>query len=213
MNNIITLKKIGIAGAIAVVGLALAAGAVFAQSSANTMSLSINNSGSVDLTGTVSLVSGSAISVSSWLGTWVVNVTPTTMLQNGLTLSNIKTGDTVKVSGTLGTGMSINATKVKDSAVSLHNFTGTTSNVNATAQTFTLTTHNKGSYNVVANSNTQIVVNGNLATFGNISNGVQASVFGSLNTTTSTITATTIKIPPMVKSNNKENSEGHGKNK
>jgi hypothetical protein len=84
-------------------------------SSTHRMSLSITTQGSTRLEGTVSAISGSTISVSSWLGTWTANAGSAKFLPEGsITLSGIKTGDQVVIRGAITNGMVINATAVTD---------------------------------------------------------------------------------------------------
>ena len=209
MQNI---NKIIITGAIAISTLALGAGAL-AHVNANTMDLSINGNGNVALSGTVSAVSGNTISVSSWLGTWQVFAANATMVPANSTLADVKVGDAVKVSGTLGTGMSINATVIKDKSVEKRAFVGTISNVNTTAGTFTLATEKSGNVTVATNGNTQISINGVASVFTNLTNGMKASVKGSFNAVTNVVTADSVKVPAVkiVNDNNDDDNDNDRK--
>lgn len=191
------LKKVIISSAVALSMMAIG-GVAFAQLNSNPMSLAINGSGNVALSGTVSAVSASALSVNSWLGTWTVD---------NVTVANIKVGDTVKVTGTLGTGMTVNATTVKDVSVEKRTLAGTIGNLNATAGTFTLATENAGTVNVTTNANTQIKVNGSGSLFANLTAGAKATVSGSFNAAANTMTADTIRVPANQNDNNNENEK------
>ena len=181
-----TIKQLVVSGAIALSTLAIGAGAL-AQNNASPMNLAINGGGQVALSGTVSAVSANTISVNSWLGTWTVNATTT----------GIAVGDSVKVAGTLGTGMTVNTAVVKNASVAKKALTGTISNLNATAGTFTLATEHSGNVTVQTNTNTQISVNGAASTFANLTAGSKATVSGSFNATTNVVTADSIKVPSV----------------
>lgn len=114
------IKTIAVSGAALLSTFALGFGGVaMANSLENQQNLAINASGQVALSGKVSAVSGSTISVTSWLGTWQVNASSATFLPQNTTLANIAVGDTVKVAGTLGTGMAINAKTIKDTSLNV----------------------------------------------------------------------------------------------
>lgn len=107
------IKHVAVSAAIALSTLALGAGAM-AQNNANPMNLAISGSGQVALSGNVTAISGNTVSVNSWLGTWAVNAASATISPTPSTVADIKVGDTIAVSGTLGTGMAINATHIAD---------------------------------------------------------------------------------------------------
>jgi len=195
-------KKLIVSGIVAL-SLVTVGAVAFAQSTTNPMNLAINNSGQVALSGTVSAVSGNTISVNSWLGTWTVN---------NVNLANISVGDTVKVAGSLGTGMAVNATAVKDASVAKHVFNGTIGNLNATAGTFTLATENAGTVNVATNANTQISLNGSVAVLTGLANGNTATVSGVFNANTNTVTAASIKVPAIQKEKDNDNDGQHNHN-
>ncbi len=187
-----TFKKAFIVGAIALSGLSLAGAAVFAQNAVSPMNLSVNNSGEVHLVGTVSAVNGSTISVSSWGGTWTVN---------NVSNTQVKVGDTVKVEGNITTGMSLNAKKVVDKAAETARkvVNGTVGNINVTAGTFTLATANMGTVNVVVNASTKVWLNSNVSSLASLTAGAQATVSGSFNASTNTITAANVVVPSIKK--------------
>lgn len=189
------MKKAIIAGAIALSTLAL--GGVAFANSANPMSLSINNNGSVELAGKVTAISGNTVSVSSWLGTWSVNAANATILPANSTLADVKVGDTIKVSGTLGSGMSVNATVIKNKSIKKQTFVGTISNLNTVAGTFILTTEKTGNVTVATNANTKIWLNGAVSALTNVTNGMKATVQGSFNVSTNVVTADSIKVPAL----------------
>src|SRR3989338_3833988 len=113
MNKLFTRKSAIIATTL-ISSMVLTAGVAFAQSSHQNMSLSINNSGSAHLTGKVTAISGSTISVTSWAGTWSVDASSAIFVSPSASLSDIKISDEVKVSGTITSGMSIKAKTIKD---------------------------------------------------------------------------------------------------
>lgn len=192
------IKKIALTSATVVSGIVLAGAVAFAQSALQPMNLSINNSGSVYLTGTVSAVSGSVISVSSWGGTWQINSANATFSPSASSLATIAVGDTVKVDGTISTGMSITATKVKDMTVPLSKrINGTISNLNATAGTFTLATAKMGNVSVATNSSTHVFLNGNTSTLASLTNGVSATVTGAYNAANNSIVASVVTSPSV----------------
>ncbi len=122
-------KKFLATGAVVLSGLALVGTLAFAQSAANSMSLSINDSGLVKLAGTVTAIAGSNLSVSSWGGTWVVNSTNAAFQPPNVgNLAEVKVGDMVKVQGAVSTGMNINATKILD--VTIHHIAAPKDNDN-----------------------------------------------------------------------------------
>ncbi|KKP43437.1 MAG: hypothetical protein UR46_C0021G0002 [Parcubacteria group bacterium GW2011_GWA1_33_6] len=196
------VAAITIASILTVFVMAFTAPQVFAQNGANDgMHLSINASGEVNLKGTVSAVSSSTIWLTTWLGTWTVNVSGATVLPNGAVLSDIKVGDKVAVHGTMGTGMTVNATKIADHSIKVRTLAGVISNFNAPAGTLTLTGKNNTSVAVETNSATKVFINGVASVFGNLANGMTAAISGSLNTSTNVVVVDTIKspAPPVVK--------------
>ncbi len=115
-----TFKKILLGAVVTVSTLALSATAALANNGSLGQSLVIDNSGNAAIVGNVASVSGSTLGVSSWGGTWSVNVANATFLpENTSGLSAIKVGDTVKVSGTITSGMSITAKKVMNKSINV----------------------------------------------------------------------------------------------
>ena len=208
MNTLI-LKKVAITAGIVASGLGLTGALAYAQGAVNHMNLSINNSGNVQLTGQVTANANSTLSVSSWLGTWTVNTSSSTNFSPNIgSASEINVGDTVSVSGTAGTGMVVNANKVKDLSLKTRAFVGTTSNVNATAGTFTLDTEHQGDVNVKTDSATQVFINGITSVFANLTNGIKTMVKGTVNANGS-IQADVIRAPAP--QNDDENDDNDSK--
>lgn len=201
------IKKIGSISAAVLSGVMLVGTIAFAQSSLPGKSLSINSAGAVHMTGTVSVVSGATLSVTSWGGTWQVNA-------GTLSLANIQVGDTVRVEGTVSSGVNITAKQIKEipaqpAKPSKIKVDGTISNLNATAGTFTLSTSTMGNTNVTTNSSTKVFLNGDISALANLSNGLMVTVGGSFDATANTITAGTI-VSPTVSIINKEGHERWG---
>lgn len=175
-----------------IVGFLASSGIAFAQSTtpsttttAPTAServvLQVGSSGKTLLRGTVSAASTDSVTVTSWGGDWTVNV-PTTasVLPQGKTLSDFKTGDFVGVQGMVDSsaGWTVNATlihdwtaraavkqEIKANVEAVHTtmtsgpriIQGTISNLDATAQTFTLTSAAGTAYSVSLSSGAKIV--------------------------------------------------------
>lgn len=182
-------KKVLFTGAAILSGLAMVGTVAFAQMAAN-KNLSIDGSGSVKLTGTVSAVSGTNLSVNTWGGTWQVTNANTT---------DIQVGDIVKVNGTVASGMTIGAKKVVEiPSQPIKKLSGTVSNLNTAAGTFTLTTEHNGVVTVTTNSSTQIFLNGGVSALSSLSNGGTASVSGSMSSTNA-MTASFVIVPKIEK--------------
>ncbi|MDO8530403.1 MAG: DUF5666 domain-containing protein [bacterium] len=208
MTNKLSIKKIFLASTAILSGMLLTATVAFAVNG-SPMSLNITESGNVHLKGTVSAVSGSTVSVTSWGGTWTVNTLGAT-IPSGLT--EVKVGDHVKVNGKITGGMNITATTLTDHTKNPNEtrrtISGTVSNLNVTAGTFTLATQNSGNVNIATNATTKVYLSGNLSTLASLSNGATATVHGSWNSTTNILTASTVKSPKLQAA---INTEFHGK--
>ena len=207
MNTFKKITSIALTSALALAGIMMINTPALAQNTTNShMSVTITNSGNAHIKGTVTAVTSSTISVSSWGGTWVVNTQGAT-IPGGL--AQIIVGDTVMVNGAVTTGMNIQAktitdkTKPQNTNDAMKKISGTISNFNATAGTFTLT-NSTGNINITTNASTTVHIGGNTSTVANLSNGITATVAGTFTQSTNTLLATTIKSPahPVVFENN-----------
>ncbi|MDE1919585.1 MAG: hypothetical protein KGH56_02680 [Patescibacteria group bacterium] len=173
--------------------------------SAQRMLLQIGPAGKVLLRGTIGSVSSGSITVKSWGGDWTVNVpTSARVLPQGAAITDFKAGDFVGVQGSVNQGASwtVDATLVRDwtarqalnqeikSNVQAVRETmtsgprtiqGTVSNLDSTAQTFTLTNAAGTAYSVSLSSGAKILAR-NWATldFGKVSNGDTVRVYGTV---------------------------------
>ena len=176
------------------------------------MVLNVNPNGKILLRGTVQSVGTNSITVKSWGGDWVVNVsTSTKLMPEGVSLSDFKVGDFVGVHGSTSTTatLTVDATLVRDwrvkeesqmmkkeikgmmEAGTPRNRQGAASNINVPAKSFTLTMEDKTfTVNVTADAK---IVNKNYITitFGDILVGDTVRVWGSLSDTT--ITASVVR--------------------
>lgn len=133
------------------------------------------------LRGTIVSVSSGSVTVKSWGGNWTVNVPSSAqVLPDGVALSSFQAGDFVGVQGTVdsSSNWTVDATLVRDwtarQALNQQIKTniqqaqttmsggprvtqGTLSNLDATAQTFTLTTSAGTAYTVTLGSGAEIV--------------------------------------------------------
>lgn len=204
--------------ALGIVGFLASAGVAFAQTSAaapaasvssQPMVLNVAASGKVLLRGTIASVSAGSVTVTSWGGTWTVNVPASAnVLPSGTALSSFKQGDFVGVQGTVDTasGWTVSATLIRDwtaraalsqeikaNVAQAHStmssgprvVVGTLSNLDATAQTFTLTNSAGTAYSVTLNSGAEIIgKNWATITLGQATNGDTVRVFGTVSSTT-----------------------------
>ena len=190
-------KKLAVVGVAVVSSLALMGTVAFAQN-INPMSVNITNSGAAHISGTVTAVSGSTISVSSWGGTWTITTSGS--------LANIAVGDNVRAQGQVSSGMNITAKKIVEFPVQgFKKINGTISNFNSTAGTFTLSMGNK-TVSVVTNASTQVMVNGAVSTIASLANGMKVTVLGTFDANTNTITASSITAPAISLDNDHKTS-------
>ncbi len=191
-------KKIIAATALA--GVLLTGGIAFAQG--NGMMLSVNGDGSAKIHGTVTAVSGSTVTVSSWLGSWTVNA-------SSVSLSDIAVGDQVTVAGTVtqNGGLTITAKNIKENEkekdqpkanagerVTIGLLTG----LNTSAGTFSiqpklLFLNTSGNVNVATTSTTKVFLDGKESALSSLSNSLGVIVAGSWNADTHVLTATTVR--------------------
>ncbi len=152
-----------------------------APAASEQMTLQIGPSGKALLRGTVSAVSTGSVTVTSWGGDWTVNVpTAATVLPQGNAISDFKTGDFVGVQGTGDSraGWTGKASLIRDwtaraavkqeikaNVQAVHTtmsngprvVQGTISNLDVTAQTFTLTNAAGTAYSVSLSSGAKIL--------------------------------------------------------
>lgn len=167
----------------------------------------------------VSSVSDNFINAFTTIGNivmnWTVNASSTTKVRAGgmatSSMNLIHVGDTIAFSGTTtGTTspFTVTARKIIDLTTLpfREHVTGTVSNVNATAQTFTVTSGNR-TLIVQANASTTVSVDGTASTFAAIQNGQKVKVKGSLNTANTVLTATTIVVKTQSNNGNNDHDD------
>ena len=208
----------GIIGFLASVGVAFAqttttsATATVAAPS-QPMVLEVNKNGRVLLRGTVSAVTSGSVTVKSWGGDWTVVVSSSAKLvPQGAAISSFQPGDFVGVEGTVDSSanLTVNAHLIRDwsarhalsqeikanvqsvrrtESARPRVVQGTLSNLDAAAQTFTLTNAGGTAYAVSISSSAEILAK-NWATLGfdKVSNGDTVRVYGLVSS--STISAT-----------------------
>ncbi len=205
------IATLGMVGFLASAGLAFAQTTTTTStvpSSTQPMVLQIGAKGAVLLRGTVDSVSSDSVTVKSWGGDWTVNVpTSAKVLPQGTTVSDMKTGDFVGVQGTVdSTGnFMVNATLIHDwtarqalnqeiktnvqsvretMASGPRTIQGTLSNLDATADTFTLTNAAGTAYSVTLDSGAKILgKNWATITLGQATNGDTVRVYGTVSST------------------------------
>ena len=174
------------------------------------MVLEVSPRGRALLRGTVDSVSADSLTVKSWGGSWTINVSSASkVLPNGAALSSFQQGDFVGVEGTVSqdSSLTIDATLVRDwterKAVhqeirqnirSVHQemrsgtpriVEGTVSNLDASAETFTLTAGNGTGYSVSLASNAKTLQrNWTTLAFSAVQNGDTVRVWGPVASTT-----------------------------
>ncbi|MHB8860463.1 MAG: DUF5666 domain-containing protein [Minisyncoccota bacterium] len=205
---------LGIAGFLATTGVAFAqtttaVAPTVAPAAQQQMMLQVGPGGKVLLRGTVDSVSASSVTVKSWGGEWTVNVATTaTVLPKGTALASFKTGDFVGVQGAIDqaanwtvkatlirdwTARSVTTQQIKANTQAVHQeksaapktIQGTLSNLDATAQTFTLTATNGTAYSVSLASGALLLTN-NRATldFTKVKDGDRVRVYGTVSSST-----------------------------
>ena len=203
------MATLGIIGFLASVGVAFAQTTTTTTTAPTTSSqpmvLQVNKNGNVLLRGTVSSVSSSSVTVKSWGGDWIINVSSSAkVLPQGAAVSSFQTGDFVGVQGTVDSSASwtINATLIRDWAArhalsqqikanvqSVNTamtsgpriIQGKLSSLDATAQTFTLTNAGGTVYSVSLASGAKILGK-NFATIdlSKVSEGDTVRVYGTV---------------------------------
>ena len=207
------IAALGIAGFLASASVAFAqttgATPTAAPVSTQPMVLQIGAKGNVLLRGTVESVSSGSVTVTSWGGAWTVNVPANaSVLPSGTALSSFQQGDFVGVQGTIDstTNFTVNASLIRDwtARQALHQeikanvqavkqeragaprtVEGTLSNLDATAETFTLTNSAGTAYAVTLDSGAKILGK-NWATIqlSQATNGDTVRVYGTVSSTT-----------------------------
>lgn len=175
------------------------------------MILKIGHKGNVLLRGTVDSISPNSLTVKSWGGNWTVNVSSQTKTLPATAggISGFKQGDFVGVLGTVDetNSWTVNANLVRDwterrvinqeakqNARTVHqeiraetprNYLGTASNVNASGQSFTLTSTNGKNYSVTLAAGAKILQRNWLTLdFSGVQNGDHVRVWGMMSSST-----------------------------
>lgn len=217
------MKKILVAGAIlsllslVIVPMALAQTTTSAPATSSPVySISAGTNGNVTLRGTLKAISGTSLTVTSWGGDWMVDVSSAKLLRRFGAVAGIaefQTGDQLTVQGKVSTSASwsITATRVQDMSIQAKNAdsTGTVSSLNAGARTFSLTTKNKGVVVVTVNGDAKIYLGKNPAQISDLANGQTVRVQGVWDRTASTILASLVRIS-VPKSTSGSNSTSTG---
>ena len=189
----------------AITGLLLTGGFAFAQGLG--MSLDINGDGAAKIKGTVTAVSGTTVTMTSWGGTWTVNAVNAAIRGDGnttLTLADVKAGDTVVVSGTASqTGLAITAKTIAEVNRPQSNpnervAIGVIANLNGSVGTFDiqpkfLFLNTSGNVAIATNSSTKVSLDGKTSTVSALSNALGVIVSGTWNDTTKVLTATSVR--------------------
>ncbi len=207
---------LGILGSLAFAGVAFAQTTPTAVAPATAQQpqvLTVGAAGKVLLRGTVVSVSAGSVTVKSWGGDWTVNVpTAAEVLPKGVAVSSFQTGDYVGVQGSIDQSSSwtVTATLIRDwterqaltqeiktnvqavrqtMATEPRTIQGVLSNLNAAAQTFTLTNASCTAYSVSLASGAKMLAK-NWATldFTKVNNGDTVRVYGPI--TSGAISAT-----------------------
>lgn len=147
---------------------------------------------------------------------WNVTATSTTKIiaagSKNATLADIHVGDRIRFVGTTTSTSSpfaVTARKIVDMTTTLMHglVVGTASDVNASAQTFTLTGRGHRTLMVQANASTTISQEHATTTFASIQNGDEVKVGGVLNADGSVLTATRI----VIKHNDDRDEDNRGR--
>ena len=203
------MAALGIVGFLASAGVAFAqtptATATVSPKASSQMVLQVGPNGKVLLRGTVSSASSGSVTVKSWGGDWTVTVpSSASVLPQGEALSSFKAGDFVGVQGAIDPSASwtVNATLIRDWTARTEatqqikanvqavrqtmtsgprTIQGTISNLDAAAQTFTLTNAAGTAYSVSLASGAKILAK-NWATldFSKVSNGDTVRAYGTV---------------------------------
>lgn len=164
--------------------------------------VAVASGGRATLSGVVvSASSTSAITVNSWGGDWTVNLAGSTrIMRTGagrISAGEIKSGDRVTIVGrALADQMLvINATSLLDRSVQRMTYTGTISNVDVSAGTFTLTTPARVIVNIEGPVTGSAKVSGSgITSISGLADGMSVRVIGDLNRSEGVVYAATIVV-------------------
>ena len=170
------------------------------------MVLQIGPKGAVLLRGTIDSVSSGSVTVKSWGGDWTVNVPASaSVLPQGTALSDMKQGDFVGVQGTVDStaNFTVDAKLIRDwterqavrqeirsnvqavRATMSRIVQGTLSNLDATAETFTLTNAAGTAYSVSLSSGAKVIgKNFTTIQLSQATNGDMVRVYGTVASST-----------------------------
>ncbi len=199
---------LGILGTLAFAGVAFAqttSAVVTTPAASQPQVLTVGAAGRVLLRGTISAVSAGSVTVKSWGGDWTVNVpSAAEVLPQGSTVSGFQAGDFVGVQGTIDQGASwtVTASLIRDwtarqalnqevkanvqavrqtEAAGPKTIQGVLSNLDATAQTFTLTNASGTAYTVSFASGVKMLAkNWTTLDFTKVNNGDTVRVYGTV---------------------------------
>ena len=150
------------------------------------------------VSGTVTGISGNTITLTSSASTtpFTVDATNAKLLRKfgaSMVITDIQTGDTLQVRGTVS-GSSVIATTIRDMSLQAKNgtFSGTISAMNGTS--FTLQSKERGSQTINTTSTTVFKKNGQAATLSDLASGQTVTVSGVWDRTNSNVTATKVNI-------------------
>lgn len=174
----------------------------------------VNPDGKALISGTVSAVSSSSLTVKSWGGSWTVNIgTSTDILAKGgdsatSSLSQIKAGDAIRARGQVSAtaNLTIDASSIRDLSLRAVKadkdkedlkkaVSGVISNLSSDGKSFVLTLKNGTALKVTLSSDAKINVAGKSSdneTSADLKSGMHASVSGSLDQSAKTLSATRV---------------------
>ena len=160
----------------------------------------IEPNGEIKLSGKLTAMAGTTLTVASWGGNWTVDASNVKVVRryNGeSTLGEMQVGDMLIVHGQASmSGLTVIARMIHDESIQKRgaDFFGVISNLNASStSSFTLTVEKKGALSITTNADTKIFINGQAAsTTAGLTNGMYARVTGVWNTANSSVIAATI---------------------
>ncbi len=167
------------------------------------MMVSIGPNGNAQLRGTLSSVSGKTLNITSWGGTWVVDVTNAKAMAKGgdasTGLSQFQTGDWINVLGTASTSTawSVIAKKVRDESLVAKPVSAAGTISDLSGSSFTLSQKNGKTSKVTINADAKVWLNGASTTVSGLSNGLFAQVSGLWNRAGDTILASMVRARTM----------------
>lgn len=175
-------------------------GIEMAKAQAPQTAVHIERNGQIKLTGKLTAMASTTLTVASWGGNWTVDAAQVKVVRrfNGESnLSEMQVGDMVMIDGQASmTGLNVVARMIHDESIQKKNadFFGVISNVNASSTvSFTLTVDKKGPLSITTNADTKIFINGTAAsTTEGITNGMYARITGVWDTTNSSVIASAV---------------------